>query len=385
MHLAYLLPAPGVPLQGPSGASAHARQLVAALREEHRVDLYAACRTDRRGEFGPAAQAVITGVSGWPSWLARWRELREVRAARALSRRVLWSSWFDATPDLVVERHSLFSDAGWRVADRLECPWVLEVNAPPVEERSRFEELRQPELARRWEREVLLAAPLVVTVSRWLKRWLESEVGCRQVVWVPNGTAPLRGDRARGRAALGLDEDDFAMGFVGSMKRWHGVDRLPGLAQRAGARLVLVGAGEVELPASEAPGSGSEATVRTGYLAGQDLADAVAALDVAVAPYAPEAPPWVCPLKVFDYRAQGTPIVATDVGDVGVFVGSGGTVVPPGDDDAFVDAVRSWRGRRLPPRVRGWDRVGREVIEAAQSTWPHLAGARGPGLAQVAG
>lgn len=377
MHLAYLLPAPGVPVQGPSGASAHARQLVAALRESHRVDLYATCRRDRRGAFGADAEAVISGVSGWPSWLARWRELREVRAARALSRRVLWSSWFDAPPDLVIERHSLFSDAGWRVARRLDLPWVLEVNAPPVEERGRFEELRQPELARRWEREVLQAAPLVVTVSRWLKRWLETEVGCRRVAWVPNGTVPLHGDRARGRAALGLGDEDFALGFVGSMKDWHGVGRLPALAERAGARLVLVGAGTA--------GPLPEGTVCTGFLTGQALADAVAALDVAVAPYLPTAPPWLCPLKVFDYRAQGTPIVASDVGDVGVFVGRGGTVVPPDDDDALVDAVRSWRGRRLPPRVRSWERVGREVLEAAGEAWPHLVAPEKPGQRQVAG
>ena len=67
MRLAYLLAAPGIPVQGPSGSSAHVRGLVGALREEHQVALYALKEVDRRGRFGAATEAVITGVGGWPS------------------------------------------------------------------------------------------------------------------------------------------------------------------------------------------------------------------------------------------------------------------------------------------------------------------------------
>jgi glycosyltransferase involved in cell wall biosynthesis len=101
-----------------------------------------------------------------------------------------------------------------------------------------------------------------------------------------------------------------------------------------------------------------------GHLGPQALADAVAALDVGLAPYPPDAPPWFCPLKILDYRAQGTPVVASDLGDVRALVERGGSVVPAGDDDAFVEAVRSWIGRRVRPAVRSWEQVAGELLTA---------------------
>jgi len=378
VRLAYLLAAPGIPVQGPSGSSAHVRGLVGALREEHQVALYALKEFDQRGRFGAATEAVITGVGGWPSWLSSTRELREMLAARNLARRVLADAWRDQPPQLLVERHSLFSDAGWRVASRLDVPFVLEVNAPLAIERARYEEVRRPDWAARWERDVLQAAPAIVAVSRWLVDWLRQEMGCRNVRWVPNGVVPIRGSRVRGRTALGLRPDEFAVGFLGSMKPWHGVDRLGAIARGSGARLVLLGnAGELpDLPSN---------TVRAGHLDGQIMADAIAALDVGLAPYPEDAPPWFCPLKILDYRAQGTPVVASDIGDVGELAGVGGTVVPAGDLDGFIDAVKDWRHRSRRSRVRSWGRVATEVIRAGglgkplptrHSADPSLPGAR---------
>src|SRR5687768_7729061 len=138
MRLAYLVAAPGIPTQGPSGASAHVRSIVTALRNEHDVACVAALDEDRRGRFGTELGASCRGVPGWPSWLGHFRELREVWAARRVARATLDRVFGGQTLDGLVERHTLFSDAGWRVADRLGIPWVLEVNAPPVQERLRF-------------------------------------------------------------------------------------------------------------------------------------------------------------------------------------------------------------------------------------------------------
>lgn len=241
MRITCLLPAPGIPVQGPSGGSAHVRGLVRALRVEHEVEVVAALRADRRGSFGEELGGVHeVGVPGWPSWLEPWRDLREVRAARRVAWKVIKDARRAPAPDLVIERHSLWSDAGWRVHDMLGVPWVLEVNAPPVAERERFERLRQPALAARWERQVLQAAPVIVTVSTWLRDWLVHDLGCRKVVLLPNGVDPRQGHRATGRARLGLGADEPVIGFVGSMKPWHGVGRLARVAQQVGARLALL-------------------------------------------------------------------------------------------------------------------------------------------------
>lgn len=342
-----LATAPGVPLLGPSGASAHVRGVAGALRPNVIV-----CGrvVDRRGAAGAVEGRVIeAGVPGWPSWLSSWREYTEVWTARRAARIVV-----PLGPSLVWERHALYSDAGWKAHAATGCRWILEVNAPLADERARFETLPHPRWARSWEREVLRAAPEIVAVSRWLCGWLES-LGCRNVRHLPNGVVPRVGDRAGARAALGVG-DALVVGFVGSMKPWHGADRLPAILDRLpGAVGLLVGDGPVvpEHPRLLRAGQADEARV----------ADLVAAMDVALAPYGADSPPWFCPLKVLAYRAQGTPTVAADVGDCRELVGDGGTVLPPGaSPDDWADAVRTWAGRRVTPWVRSWERVVAEGL-----------------------
>lgn len=343
MSRVLLVPAPGIPVRGPSGASAHVRGIAQALRP---VAIVAARAQDHRGSHGEVDIPIVeTGVPGWPAWLDRYREFTEVWASRRVVRAAA-----PLAPTLLWERHSLFSDAGWKLHASTGADWILEVNAPPIAERLRYETVRQRRWAESWERDVLTAAPRVLAVSAWLAGWLRS-LGCRDVRHVPNGVTPHRGDRDGTRRALGL-EGRFVIGFLGSMKPWHGVERLRALLDALpDATGLLVGDGPVRI---EHP-----RLVHAGQVSEARVADLVAAMDVGLAPYGPDAPPWFCPLKILAYRAQGTPVVATDLGDARLLVGAAGTVVPP--DDPLVDAVRTWQGRRTLPWVRTWDDV---VIEA---------------------
>ena len=353
-RIAYLVPAPGVPVRGPTGASAHVRALASAWSEDHDVRIFAARIRDERGVFGEPVPSIASGAPGWPSWLDRYRDQVEIAAARRVAKQVISSARQGWTPDVLIERHTLFSDASWRVCDALGVPTALEVNAPPVLERARFERLRRPDTAAGWERRVLQQAPTLIAVSRWLKDWLETEIGCRNVHWIPNGVTPLKGNRAQGRERLGLKEDDRVVGFVGSMKPWHGTERLKTIADGANAKLVLIGPAKSDIPGA----------ITTGHLNPAALADAVAALDVGLAPYPIDAPPWFCPLKVMDYRAQGTPVVGSDVGETRVLVGEGGTIVPAGDIQTMIDATRYWIGRRANRKIRSWQRVGVQMVAA---------------------
>ena len=340
--------APGIPVYGPSGASAHVRGLANALRP--RV-VITARDEDRRGRHGSVAVPVeAVGVPGWPSWLGPWREYTEVWTARRVARAALRHAE-QAAPTLIWERHSLYSDAGWKVHAKTDAPWLLEVNAPLVEERLRFETVRRLAWARDWERDVLTAAPVVAGVSRWLCGWL-TELGCRRVVHLPNGVEPHVGDREGTRRGLGL-EGRFVIGFVGSMKPWHGVERIPGVLDAIPDAVALV-VGDGEVP-------GHARLVRVGQVDERRLADLVAAMDVGLAPYAADAPRWFCPLKVLAYRAQGTPVVATDIGDCRELVGDGGSVTAD-----LVDGILAWRGRRAVPWVRSWAEVARSGMIATR-------------------
>ena len=85
LRVAYLVPAPGIPVQGPSGASAHVRAIAGALGQQVDLRVYAARAVDHRGRFGEEVAATISGVGGWPSWLNRYRDMIEVGAARRLA------------------------------------------------------------------------------------------------------------------------------------------------------------------------------------------------------------------------------------------------------------------------------------------------------------
>jgi len=328
--------------------------VIAALAAAgHGVTVVAAAERDSRGRHGrlPAEVSVLTAPEpGWPSWLTRYRERREAWHARRLAAAVVGQDF-----ELIWERWSLFSDLGARVRQATGARWILEVNAPLAAERQRFEEVFDPAYAEAWERRVLPLPDLVVTVSTWLVRWLVEDRGvpADRVLLLPNGTSGGLGDRAAGRARMGVDEGAFVVGFLGSMKPWHGADRLGSIVGRIpGAVGVAVGRGPVVpagvrcLGAVDAP------------------ADLVAAMDVGLAPYPADAPAWFCPLKVADYRAEGTPVVGSAIGDLPALIGPGGSTVSAGDDEAFAAACARWRGRRAVPSVRSWSLVVEEALAA---------------------
>ncbi len=334
-----LCPATGIPALGPSGASAHLRGVARALR----APIVAARRSDTRGEQDAVGIDVIEPVAlprPWPAALHRYRELAEVRVARVVAEAAR-----DLHPTLVWERHTLYGQSHRYLQD---IPRILEVNAPLARERAELESLTFPWLARASERAALRNAPRVITVSAWLADWARSE-GATDVRHVPNGAEPHVGDRAGTRRRLGL-EGTFVLGFLGSMKPWHGVERLPALLDAFPDALGLcVGDGPVRI---------THPRLRcVGQVPERDVADLVAAMDIGLAPYRPDAPPWFCPLKILAYRAQGTPVVASDVGDCRTLTGEGGTVGPE-----LEDAIRHWRGRRAEVSVRSWAQVVREAL-----------------------
>lgn len=381
MRLLYLVADAGVPACGPSGASVHVREITRAIQDRgHEVRLVSARDRDARGEVEcPQVPFEVAGVGSWPSWLRRWDWMKEVRTARRVAR----VARREAPAQAVLERYSLFSDAGRIVSRRLGVPWIVEVNAPLAQERARYGQGRPTDLTDAWERRVLRGATHVTAVSRWLVRWLVEHVGCspERVHYIPNGTVDIAGDRANARARLQIPQDAFVLGYLGSFRPWHGVDTLvPILRRIPDARLLLVGADtDHRFPVPEEREM-ADRIVATGPVVQAQVPHLVAAMDVGLAPYPAEAPPWFCPLKVLDYRAQGTPVVATDVGDCRELVAGAGTVVSSGDPDALAAAVEGWRGRRTEPHVRAWSRVARETLALLTDPPrpPRLTSASGP-------
>ncbi|MBN2797598.1 MAG: glycosyltransferase family 4 protein [Deltaproteobacteria bacterium] len=342
---------PGVPLLGPSGASAHLRAIAGELAGRGDVVLAVARRTDRRGaaEGDLPLPTVYRPPRRW-SWLPRkHREQGERWDGRALLARGLRAApW---RPDLIWSRHSLLFDAP---APR-GVPLIAELNAPLALERGRYGRIFHPQRAAAVERLALQRADRVVAVSSWLAEWAVREAGVApdRVRHVPNGVLPAAGDRAGTRAALGLE--GLVIGFLGSGRPWHGAGRLPALLDRLPeATGLYVGPDAPTHPRLRAMGQVPETAVP----------DLVAAMDVGLAPYLPDAPPWFCPLKVLAYLAQGTQVVAAPVGDVPHLLRDGGGVTVEGDAlEPWVEAIRSRARAPRLLRVRPWSAVVDEALD----------------------
>jgi glycosyltransferase involved in cell wall biosynthesis len=102
--------------------------------------------------------------------------------------------------DFVYERYSLFGVAGREFARKARLPFVLEVNAPLVDEASAHRGLELTQLARATEQYLFSTADHIVTVSDTLRQHVLKVAPNAEVTVVPNGVDVER-FRATGRSA----------------------------------------------------------------------------------------------------------------------------------------------------------------------------------------
>lgn len=339
---------PGIPLYGPSGSSAHVRGIARALISlGHRVRIAIPRLHDHRGTVDDLIPATVITADRPPK--LRWPGLhRETALARHLVKLAL--DGFE--PDLIWERYSLWSDAGVRAASARKTRHLLEVNAPLSIERD------NPGL----EQSVIRNAGEIVAVSAALAGWAR-ELGAQTVRHIANGTdISGPGDRDATRARLALQ--GTVLGFVGSMKPWHGLAGIPMLLDALpDATALLVGTGPAPVPV--------HARIRhVGRVEPRQLPDLIAAMDVGLAPYGPTAPDWFCPLKVLDYRAAGVPCVASDLGDCAQLLSTGGGVVVSPLEvrtlDDWIGAIQTQLHQPRAPISRPWTDVVSEALSCVQ-------------------
>ena len=249
--------------------------------------------------------------------------------------------------DVVYERYSLGHRGGLQAARRLGAPFVLEVNAPLVDEATAHRPDTVTYEHREIERELLESADLVITVASELSDWVADRRD-GSIVTQPNGFEPSWFSWVED-PILRSTEAAFPLVFLGHPKPWHGADRIVPLLSKLARtghrpRVLVIGGGHGSarlMAAADHTGLGEQIVV-TGALppeeASRRLSDAV----IGLAPYPTQSPFYFCPLKVIDYLAAGLAVVSTDQGDIAELVGRAGIVVgDPDDDEAFVDAVRA--------------------------------------------
>jgi glycosyltransferase involved in cell wall biosynthesis len=113
-------------------------------------------------------------------------------------------------------------------------------------------------------------------------------------------------------------------------------------------------------------------------------------MDVAVAPYPPQANFYFSPLKVYEYMAAGLPVVASCIGQLAELIRDGinGLLCPPGDPVALAEALE--RLRQEPGLRASLGRAARATAHR-NYTWRAVAqrifrlAGRAPVLQPVAG
>lgn len=282
-------------------------------------------------------------------------------------------------PDVVLERYITLGGTGALLSKYYGIPLVLEVNSPHVEE-----------VIHRWHVPGFLQLPLLA--------WRDFQFRWASLSFAPitNIVPPWFIERSR-KMLWGVDTSRFRPGladsvqaqelvhryhlanrkvllFVGSFLPWQGATHLPAILNRVKERfpdvlLLAVGKGWESGDVVDAIRSLglTDNFVHTGHIPHKDIPYLCNLAQVGLAPFDVGGySPLVrfgffwAPSKVLEYLASGLPVVASDYPLLRELLGEGkhGAITPPGNDEAFTDAVCAMLSD--PQEAKNKGKAGRE-------------------------
>jgi glycosyltransferase involved in cell wall biosynthesis len=284
--------------------------------------------------------------------------------------------------DLIHERFNLLGLGGYWASRLLKVPYVLEVNADLVEQRS-YKGTPERGLRRSFAVYTtglcLKAAARIVCISEGLRdhlrdRWRLDPSKLTVLPCAADVELFGRGfDTRQIRREHGLADESVIM-WIGGFYPWHDLDLLlesfrQVLRAQSNTRLVLVGDGQTRQAIADKIVAGGlrQAVIMTGAIPHRRVPEVLSIADVAVVPAAPVGASGGgtgTPLKLFEYMAAGKAIVATGIAQAGAVIHDGqtGRLVSAGDAEAFADAVLQLL-RDPTERQRLGQNARREAVE----------------------
>jgi glycosyltransferase involved in cell wall biosynthesis len=379
MRILYLCPDLGIPIEGHKGASAHVRDLVKAFKNlGHEVEVIASSNGNNNG-FN--AKIIPIKVSNLYESLSSDNTSHILRALRHIWNNVTVEKLLDEVlsdfnPDIIYERYSPFGVSGVVMANNNGIPHVLEVNAPLVWEGKQFRKQALVNVAEELEQIVLKKTSLIITVSNTLHDILINYgVPDSRIAVIPNGV-DVTNFTFDDTVCSNNSRDKFVIGFVGSMKSWHGIDILADafreLSFDPSYNLLVVGDGlmlkVMRGLRDEFPGR----VTLTGAVPHNEVPSYIRSMDIAVAPYPNFDNFYFSPLKILEYMAVGKAVVAAEIGQIKELIDHGrtGFLVPPGDSISLADAIKHLHANRELCHS-----VGLQAADEVKSkhTWSHRA------------
>jgi glycosyltransferase involved in cell wall biosynthesis len=363
-RIAYVSADLGVPIFGRKGCSIHAQEVLGALvRRGADVTVFST-----RVEGAPPSGLEQLKIEPLPIPPKGDPVARE-KAALLLNAEVATRLERAGRFDFVYERYSLWSYGAMEFARAAGIAGLVEVNAPLIDEQAQYRVLIDRPAAESVAKRAFGAAKALLAVSEEVAAWLKEFAGTQgKIHVVPNGIRPQRFPSDQVPLAP-AQQGVFTVGFVGTLKAWHGLsvlveafDRLH--TEHQDTRLLIVGEGpeRKKIEADLAQRGLAEAARFTGAVGPEEVPGFLASMDVAVAPYPPLNQFYFSPLKVYEYMAAGRAVVASGIGQLNKLIQNeqNGLLVPPGDPDALARALARLRqDRRLCEQLGA---AGRQTV-----------------------
>lgn len=363
-------------IRSKDGQYVHLEELTRALLQlGHEIILIGPAAIEKE-EFGADAGGVASLKKLLPRFLY---ELLEFGYSFPAFFR-LWWAVRKHRPDGIYERYNLFFPSGIWVHKLTKLPFLLEVNAPLLEERMRYGGLRLTRLAK-WSQSYTwrgadFALPVTNVLADYVRR---AGVPEDRIRVVPNGV-----DLARFQAQPGRDEakqrlglaGKLVLGFTGFIRDWHALDDVINwmAAYRGGNALHLLVTGDGPArPALEELArkhSLTQSVTFTGIVSRDDVARYVGAYDIALQPAVVE---YASPLKIFEYLMLACAIVAPSMANIReILVDSQNALLfDPADKSALGHALqRLCDDDLLRMRI---SKGARQTVDDRQLTWKHNA------------
>ena len=355
MLIGYIVGSFWIDLNGNEGCNIHISKTLEKIRENgHEVVLFSACNVIEKTNWHIIITKLFQKIL---SRILPTYELfvKSIKSSIDIYRKIVKSL---PKPDVLHERYSLFCFGGAIAAKRLKVPLILEVNAPPIEEkRARGDKISKPLsiLISILAKINFMLSHKIIVVSDELKDHLSKDwnIPENKVIVIPNGADPIRQDLLNSknelRRSYGYPLEKPIVVFLGSMKKWHGVlnliDAFYSVLQTVpGARLLLIGEGELlEEVRDRVDELQIEKSVEiTGFLPHTDVLNYIILSDIAVAPY-PKLNTifYFSPIKIFEYMAAGKAIIASNIGQIAKILENdrSAMLINPGDNKQLTEAI----------------------------------------------
>lgn len=387
MRIAYISADRGVPIIGRSGSSTHVREVVRAFVDRGLgVTILTACPPEAAARsalpcrtIDLAGDPILQNLRMLAADALRVSGHETLRASETYSLLLNQTLLEELTRlrdtiDVIYERQSLWSFAGLQFARREGLPFLLEVNAPLLMQQQEYRALDMMETAHAVESLLFAKADRVLATCSALRDYARAR-GAAHVRIIPCGVSEQMFERAPSDLR---DGSKFVIGFLGSLKPWHGVEILlrafARLCERNPAyHLLLVGDGPLSAQVEDFCRTRriQQRVTLAGAVDYTQVSAYLAKMDAGVAPYPPLPTFYFSPLKVWEYAAAGVPIVASASGDLPRLFRhrSAALLHPPGSVRKIVEHVELLR--RNPELAARLSRRARQV--AKRYTWQRLA------------